>query len=174
MDAPEQGSLPAREHYLHVLKTLAQKPQVTAHEVRGLFELKKATLEVNPQEFTDLIYVSLVMSRWDRGYRLTALEYLFHKTLEASMVEESKELARFWIRCTDGVLNEPLFPENPQYYPQVLAKINQLWKNDPGLYGVLSQAIIYNKELAMGSLNAQTLDLVYRRYTDIRDTFFHL
>lgn len=153
----EQGpqELSADYKYFMYRDILNSEPVITVKNIHTLLALEAKALE-ETKEPPQPISVSEVLEQWNRGSRFLALQFFLGKTegvqlvlIDQKMSMQRSEtnfdaLGKFFARCTDTLLNAPLFPGRPDRYDTFM---NAIAANepDPEIKALFINALAYNK-----------------------------
>lgn len=166
--------------YYGMIAKLDKQPTIDASQVRSLLELKEKVLKINPTDaMTDQTFLRVTLDRWDRGNRVSALEYVFREAFETKAFKGDmwnydayKGWASFWLKCAEGLIREPLC-EGQKMYELMKEKIRQKRDSDSELYDVIATALVWNQLAWLpDDPGIDTLIDAYTRYCDFKTELF--
>lgn len=178
MNSHEQDMPSARFLYRGAIEVLNSLPAIKAHHVRRLLELEQAVQQEYPTEDVTRprSLLSLALNLWDHE-RIYAFQYVFNKALAARNEEDDEKyirLTKFWLRCSDAILDIPLFPENPEYYDEVVHMLNERWERRPLFYDTLLTAVAYNYRLFGDDPDEEQANSLRQTYHQMRNLLFRM
>ncbi len=172
-ETPNKAS--ATYRYVALIEVLASRPVITPMHVRHLMSLEQEILEENPdtrRDYKDRI--SQTLTHWnDELYYLAYQQTMIH-AIEARTLLKNIELTKFWLRCSDAVLDKPLFPGHPEHFETMYQMIGALRHFQPELCDVTSTALDYNQELSSPHPNETQVQSLHQTYHTMRDAFLRL
>lgn len=170
----DHGEAPDFSIYHAKINILNTSEYVTPSDLLDLLITKQSALGAKPfYATTDLKFLGYVRDHWSNGDRTAAFEYALREAFTGDLLDKEayKNRASFWLKCAEGLLNEPMCVTF-ETYESVQTYIKAHRNDDPELYNMLEAAAAYNWMNTEEIADKVMANVFYEDYVSCRAELF--